>query len=71
MKKKIGILGSTGSIGENTVSVIKNNIIDIKSDGSFRLDQNFFNYATGLTITSKKFHNLFQIITLNTVSIFR
>ena len=28
MKKKIGILGSTGSIGENTVSIIKNNIKD-------------------------------------------
>ncbi len=30
MKKKIGILGSTGSIGENTVSVIKNNIKDFE-----------------------------------------
>ena len=38
---------------------IKNHLIDIKSDGSFRLDQTFFNYATGLTMTNKKFHNLF------------
>ena len=38
---------------------IKDNLIDIKEDGSFRLDQSFFNYATGLTMTSKKFHNLF------------
>jgi len=38
---------------------IKNNLIDVKSDGSFRLDQNFFSYATGLTMTNKKFHNLF------------
>ena len=30
MKKKIGILGSTGSIGENTVSIIKNNIKDFE-----------------------------------------
>ena len=34
-------------------------IIDIKDDGTFRLDQKFFNYATGLTMTNKKFHILF------------
>ena len=34
-------------------------LIDIKEDGSFRLDQKFFNYATGLTMTNNKFHNLF------------
>ena len=34
-------------------------LIDIKEDGTFRLDQNYFNYATGLTMTSKKFHSLF------------
>ena len=38
---------------------IKNNIIDIKEDGSFHLDQSYFNYATGLTMTNKKFDNLF------------
>jgi carbamoyltransferase len=38
---------------------IKNNLIDIKEDGTFRLNQKYFNYATGLTMTSKKFHNLF------------
>ena len=38
---------------------ITNNLIDIKEDGSFHLDQTYFNYATGLTMTSKKFHNLF------------
>ena len=38
---------------------IVNNLIDIKSDGSFHLDQKYFNYATGLTMTSKKFHDLF------------
>ena len=40
--------------------LIINNIIDVKEDGSFRLDQTFFNYATGLTMTSKKFHDLFK-----------
>ncbi len=34
-------------------------IIDIKKDGSFRLDQRYFNYATGLTMTNDKFHKLF------------
>ena len=34
-------------------------LIDIKEDGSFRLNQKYFNYATGLTMTNNKFHNLF------------
>jgi carbamoyltransferase len=34
-------------------------LIDIKDDGTFRLDQDYFNYATGLTMTNNKFHNLF------------
>ena len=38
---------------------IKNNLIDIKEDGSFHLDQSYFNYTTGLTMTNKKFDKLF------------
>ncbi len=34
-------------------------IVDIKDDGTFRLDQKYFNYATGLTMTNDNFHNLF------------
>jgi carbamoyltransferase len=34
-------------------------LIDIKEDGSFRLDQSYFNYATGLTMTNEKFNKLF------------
>ena len=34
-------------------------LIDIKEDGTFRLDQKYFNYATGLTMTNEKFNNLF------------
>jgi len=34
-------------------------LIDLKQDGTFRLDQKYFNYATGLTMTSEKFNNLF------------
>ena len=42
------------------VDEIKNNLIDIKEDGSFRLDLSYFNYCTGLTMTSKKFDRLFD-----------
>ena len=38
---------------------IKNKLIDIKEDGTFHLDQAYFNYATGTTMTNKKFNNLF------------
>ena len=41
------------------VDKIINNLVDIKEDGSFRLDQKFFNYATGLTMTNDKFNLLF------------
>ena len=34
-------------------------LIDIKEDGTFRLNQKYFNYATGLTMTNDYFHNLF------------
>ena len=34
-------------------------LIDIKEDGTFRLDQTYFNYATGLTMISNKFKDLF------------
>ena len=38
---------------------ILKNLIDIKPDGSFKLNMSYFNYATGLTMTNKKFTNLF------------
>ncbi len=34
-------------------------LIDMKEDGSFRLDMSYFNYPAGLTMTNKKFHDLF------------
>jgi len=34
-------------------------LIDIKEDGSFRLNMKYFNYATGLTMTNKNFSKLF------------
>ena len=42
------------------IEKILNNLIDIKEDGTFRLDQKFFNYCTGLTMTSESFHDLFN-----------
>jgi carbamoyltransferase len=39
--------------------LILDKLIDLKEDGSFRLDQSYFNYATGLTMTSQKFADLF------------
>ncbi|MFL2900137.1 MAG: carbamoyltransferase [Candidatus Pelagibacterales bacterium] len=40
-------------------NIIKDKIVDIKEDGSFRLNHEFFNYSTGFTMTSKKFNHLF------------
>jgi carbamoyltransferase len=38
---------------------IKKHLIDIKPDGSFRLNQSYFNYMTGLTMVNRKFCDLF------------
>ena len=54
--KLMGLAPYGNPIYEN---LIKSNIIDIKEDGSFHLDQSYFNYATGLTMTNDKFNNLF------------
>ena len=39
--------------------LILEHIIDVKADGSYRLDQSYFNYCTGLTMTNNKFAKLF------------
>jgi carbamoyltransferase len=41
------------------VDLIYGHLIDLKEDGSFTLNMDFFNYCTGLTMTNDKFHNLF------------
>ena len=41
------------------VDVITKNLLDIKEDGTFRLDLSYFDYCTGLTMTNKKFDKLF------------
>jgi carbamoyltransferase len=38
--------------------VILDNLIDVKSDGTFRLNMDYFNYAIGLTMTNERFHKL-------------
>lgn len=38
---------------------ILDHLVDLKEDGSFRLDLSYFNYCTGLTMTNRKFHDLF------------
>jgi carbamoyltransferase len=38
---------------------IKDHLIDIKEDGSFALDMSYFNYCSGLTMTNRKFDDLF------------
>lgn len=42
------------------VQQIYDHLIDVKPDGTFRLDMSYFNYAVGLTMTSDKFHRLFD-----------
>jgi carbamoyltransferase len=39
--------------------IIINNLLDLKEDGSFRLNMEYFNYATGLTMVNEKFEKLF------------
>lgn len=40
--------------------LIKKYLIDIKDDGTYRLNMDYFNYAIGFTMTSNKFHKLFD-----------
>jgi len=40
--------------------LIKKKLIKIAKDGSFQLDMSYFDYPTGLTMTNKKFNNLFD-----------
>ena len=39
--------------------LIKEKLITIASDGSFKMDMSYFNFATGLTMTNNKFNKLF------------
>ena len=39
--------------------LILNELIDLKDDGSFKLNMKYFNYCAGLTMTNERFHKLF------------
>jgi carbamoyltransferase len=39
--------------------LIRTKLLDLKADGSFRMDMRYFNYCQGLTMTSKRFESLF------------
>ena len=39
--------------------LIREHLVDIKNDGTFRLDMSYFNYIAGLTMTNSKFNDLF------------
>jgi|TARA_Y100000294_G_scaffold132175_2_gene124629 carbamoyltransferase len=41
------------------LGLILDNLMDLKDDGSFRLDQSYFGYCTGLSMTNEKFDDLF------------
>ena len=53
--KLMGLAPYGNPVYENKIK----KLIDIKEDGSFRLNQKYFNYATGLTMTSDHFNKLF------------
>ncbi len=53
--KLMGLAPYGNPVYENKIK----KLIDIKDDGTFRLDQKYFNYATGLTMTNDRFNNLF------------
>lgn len=40
-------------------SLIYEHLIDVKDDGSFKMNMDYFNYSAGLTMTNSKFHQLF------------
>ena len=41
------------------VKAIYEHLIDLKPDGTFRMNMEYFNYCTGLTMTSRKFDDVF------------
>lgn len=47
--------------GEKKYSGLIKKIIDIKEDGSFRMDQDYFDYSTGFKMTNSKFNDLFKM----------
>ncbi len=44
---------------DSYAKLIREHLIDLREDGSFRLDLDYFNFCQGLTMTSRRFHRLF------------
>ena len=44
----------------NYAELIRKHLIDLRPDGSFCLNMRYFNYCRGLTMTSRRFHHLFE-----------
>jgi len=42
------------------VNEIRDNLIDVKRDGSYKLNMSYFNYCTGMTMTNGRFNELFR-----------
>jgi carbamoyltransferase len=43
------------------VQTILDNLLDLKEDGSFKLNMEYFNFAAGLTMTNRRFNKLFEL----------
>ncbi len=53
------VMGLAPYGGPRFKDLILDKLVDLKEDGSFRLDQSYFNYASGLTMTNARFSELF------------
>ncbi len=53
------VMGLAPYGGPRFVDRILGKLVDLKEDGTFRLDMRYFGYATGLTMTTGAFHDLF------------
>jgi carbamoyltransferase len=53
------VMGLAPYGGPKYAQLIFDHLIDLKPDGSFRLDLQYFDYCTGLTMTNDRFHELF------------
>src|SRR5262249_62409825 len=54
------VMGLTPYGTPKYAQLIYDNLIDLKPDGSFRLNLDYFNYCTGLTATNERFDALFD-----------
>src|SRR5690606_18885476 len=53
------LMGLAPSAEPVYADLIREHLIDLRDDGSLRLDLRYFNYCQGLTMTSRRFHDLF------------